>query len=99
MRYLSHTEATIINKLIDDILSRGLLISVQDGEEWAVKRSTDPDEIKRDIGETCETQIVCRDPDGTFRGWFWLIHGNDEDVISDHTDNEICHEICKSVGG
>jgi len=51
MRYLSPTETRIVNKLIDAILSRGLTISVNDGE----------------------------------------------DLISDHTDNQFCHEIYKET--
>lgn len=95
--YMWKSEATIINRLISEILQRGLLISVYDGEEWAVKKSSDRAEIQRNTAATDETYFrVCKADDTTV-GTITLIHGNWSEVISDHTDNETMGSIMKAI--
>ncbi|TPJ51767.1 MULTISPECIES: hypothetical protein [unclassified Mesorhizobium] len=80
-------EATIVGNLIKKALGLGWTVSVYDGEEWALQQSSDYEAITTEIAATDETQIIFRGGIGQRIGWLQLIHGNDEDVISDHTDN------------
>ena len=74
-------------------------ISVYDGEEYPVKRSRNVDEIMADVGQ-CEIEtLYVRHVDkdgatGTRVGGFTLVYGNGGwDVIADHTDNPLMHEL------
>lgn len=87
-------ERRVINALVTHILSGENLISVCDGEEWTVKRSTNKREILDALATTDNDVIRVRCPlTGDVRGSFNLIYGNAEDgceVIADHTANEYC---------
>lgn len=85
MSDLSDIERKIIEPIIDRTLKAGLVISVYDGEEYALNFSTDKAEILKVTGATDETTYwFC---DGvTYLGHVHLVHGNDEDVVSDCTD-------------
>ncbi|ESY35389.1 hypothetical protein NKK48_30255 [Mesorhizobium sp. C386A] len=92
--YLRPTEAKIIGALIKKALGLGYVVSVYDGEEWALKKSGDYEKITHEIAATDATELVFRKAeDGSKVGWLQLIHGNDEDVISDHSDIEIMREL------
>lgn len=79
--------------LIEYALSQGLVISVFDGEEWAVKKSKDAKVIFDAIESVDEASIIIRDADPFITAYtaralvsaYGL--GPDETVI-DHTDNE-----------
>jgi hypothetical protein len=86
-------EAEIINRLITAILNHGYCISVYDGEEYALERSYNQAAIQEETSATDETTYRMYSREGDYKGFFWLIHGNGEDVISDHSDNFICEEI------
>lgn len=89
-------EQKIITGLIERALAKDLTVSVSDGEEWPVKTSTDLEEITAGIGHTDMTTLRFRTkPDKTSVGCVWLVHGNEDDVISDHTDNELMEELCR----
>jgi hypothetical protein len=80
--------------LVKACLDRGFAVSVNDGEEWVVKRSTDKATILAALFSTDEDQIVIRDASGARAGWFHLIYGNDGyDVVADYTANEVCENI------
>ena len=94
-QYAKPSEARIARKIVADALEKGWTISVWDGEEWTVKRSSDSDRI---IGALCSTDsdaLRFRDGD-TIIGSVSLVWGNDEDVISDHTD---CPELNEFMEG
>ncbi|MCG7629041.1 hypothetical protein MHM88_14615 [Epibacterium sp. MM17-32] len=95
--WLWRDEAEIINALITACLKRGFMISVFDGEEWAVKKSTKRAEIQKEVAATDETTFRVRDAEGEYVGFFWLIHGNRAHVVSDHTANEICEAIWEEI--
>jgi len=74
--------------------AKGCVISVYDGEAWAVKRSTNEREIIEAIQSVDDAQIVIRDPNGIEPGggkvgWALIVNGleNDE-LVADHTANE-----------
>lgn len=95
--YLWEDECQIINALITSIFREGLVISVFDGEEYALKRSSVRSEIQKEVAATDETTFVVRDTEGRRHGFFWLIHGNRGDVLTDYTANEVCERICQRV--
>jgi hypothetical protein len=86
MEHLSQTEKTIISAILADAISAGYTISVYDGEEWAVKLATSVEAAAREIGATDCTTLRFR-KHGESVGQVFLVHGNDCDVIADHTDN------------
>lgn len=95
--YMWKSEVIIIDALISEILQRGLLISVYDGEEWVVKRSSDRAEIQRNIATTDETLLKACKPCGTIVGTITLIHGNWSEVISDHSNNRTMDSIIAAI--
>lgn len=79
----SDNEKRIVGKLVTDLLAEGLCLSVNDGEEITVKRSTDATEIFVALGSTGEDYLIVHFP--AHRDcWIRLIWGNDVDVISDY---------------
>lgn len=82
------TERAIIGLAISDTLAAGHMVSVYDGEEWALKKSQKAQEIANEIGASDETQLRIRRTDGSVLGWVLLVHGNGPDVICDYSDND-----------
>jgi hypothetical protein len=84
--YMNLVEANIINGVIDRALKQGLVISVYDGEEFPIVRSTDKAAIQAETAATDETVYILRN--GTERiGSVTFIHGNGPDVLSDYSWN------------
>lgn len=81
--YVPTIERVIIDGLIDRILAKGYMISVNDGEETVISRATDKKAIQKAIGHTGETHFIVRNAEGKKLGWILLIHGNEEDVVAD----------------
>ena len=78
-------ECKIISRIISAALKGGYSISVNDGEDTTLLRSTSRKEIEAECFATDETILYfVRDFDP--KGCVWLVHGNDLDVITDHTD-------------
>lgn len=91
-------EKRMATALVTASIQRGFTVSVNDGGEWVVKRSTNKAEIMAALFSTDEDQIVIRDQDGNRSGWFQLIYGNDgHDVVSDYSDNAVCNAIWEEV--
>lgn len=85
--YMPQVEKLIVNRLISAVLKAGWTISVFDGEEWALKTSTNRAAIQAETAATDETTYRIRSASGEALGQIWLVHGNGTDVISDYTDN------------
>lgn len=85
---MSPDEAKIIRPIVQRGLDDGCTVSVFDGEEWTVKKSTDRDRIMAALGTTDEDTIRFRDAGGDIVGSVYLVYGNAPDeVVSDCTDN------------
>ena len=97
--HANKTEAKIINKIITSALKSDYSISVFDGEDYSLLRSTTRKEIKAECFATDETTLMFnrRDFDAAKVGWVWLIHGNGSDVISDYTDNPETEAILENA--
>jgi hypothetical protein len=88
--YMNATEVRIVNRLLTAILTSStvpLTVRVNDGEEWATDWTTDRKVIQRETAATDVTIYALAEkmPDGTRQriGTITLIHGNEDDVISD----------------
>jgi hypothetical protein len=90
--YASKDEATTVRRLIGHALAQDWTVSVNDGEEWTVKKANDPAEILAALATTGEDSLRFRDSEGNAVGTMYLIYqGGDspgDEVVNDHTDNE-----------
>ncbi|MQX49642.1 hypothetical protein [Sinorhizobium medicae] len=97
-QHMDRTEQRIVGALIRKALKLGYLVSVYDGEEWALRKSSDYEAITAEVAATDETTLRFRLSIGEgLVGSVWLIHGNAEDVICDHTDNEATAALVEGV--
>lgn len=79
-------EKRIVASAIADLLEADYEITVNDGEEDVLKRSTDPSKIASAMMSTDEDWLHVS-KEGS-RGWVRFIYGNDgPDVINDYTVN------------
>jgi hypothetical protein len=78
------TEGRICSFLVKHALAAGYTVSVHDGEEWSVIRSTKYTEIMEELFTTDSNSLLIRDKDGKRLGSIELIYGNDGyDVMGD----------------
>ena len=101
LTYAAAGEAMIARRLIRICLADGYTISVNDGEEWTVRRSNDFNTIIGALGTTGQDFVRVFNPgDSTSPGAFDLVWGHDPtgaELISDHTYNEVCNSIYKDT--
>lgn len=101
LKHASPGEAKMARKFIKELLDRNLLVSVNDGEEWVVKRSTKSSQILEALCSTDQDTILVRTGYASeTAGRFLLIWGNaenGEELVADYTDNELCNEIWNKV--
>jgi len=78
-------ERAIAERLVTDALAQGFQVSVNDGEGWVLKRSTDVEAVMAALFSTDEDYIrIRKDGEQSSVGTFTLIYGNDGwDVIAD----------------
>ena len=86
-------EFEIISKIVSKALANGYFVSVYDGGEWPVRRSSDPAEILAATATTDETHYLIRNTGGYPIGSIWFVHGNEEDVVSDCSDTPLILEL------
>ena len=100
-QYATAGEARTARKLIRAALAEGWTVSVNDGEETTVSRSSREREILDAMATTGEDIITIHLPArGKSGGSFYLVYGNDEtgeELIADHTDNENCERLYKAA--
>lgn len=83
-------EWEIANRLVDDLLAAGFLVSVNDGEETVLENSINKESILDSMASTNEdflhvTKSIAADH--ILYGWVRLVYGNGIDLISDYTTN------------
>lgn len=101
-QYTTQGERTVARKLVRAALAAGCAIDVNDGEEWTVYRATMWTPVSRALATTGEDTLRLRAADGNYAGSFSLIWGNADDgseLISDHTDNDICNSLWAQAMG
>ena len=101
MEYAKPGERTVARKLIRTLLGKGLSIDVNDGEETTVRNSRKESEILMALATT-ELDKIYAYRDDECVGAFLLVWGNDpsgEELIADHTDNDLCNWAANEVAG
>ena len=85
------TEISVLKALVSRAIARGLVVSVNDGESWPVKKSTDIQAIVEAATGVDESSLRFRDSvTGESVGFVYLVFGNSpEDLIADHTDSPV----------
>lgn len=86
--------------LVEHILSQGHCISVHDGGEWALLRTTDQKAILEIIDSVDECHVRAYESASATKslGTFYLVLGNDpSEDIADHTDNAYCQAVCEAI--
>ena len=92
-------QSLVVAKLVRTILDAGCNITVNDGEEVAISRSTDYDAIIAAMFSTDSDTLIVRDPHALKPrlGVILLVYGNGRDVISDNTDNEAINALVQAA--
>ena len=82
--------------LVNAAIKAGYLVSVFDGEEFAVKRSANRKDIFAAIESVEEAQLRIRSSDGEYIGWALVTAYGvaDEETVVDYSDNEIMRALC-----
>jgi VCBS repeat-containing protein len=84
--------------LIAECLRRNLTVSVHDGGEWCLLRSSDHHAILCALASTDTDTLRVRNADGTASAVFSLIYGNaGYEVIADHSDNALANSIMDAI--
>ena len=99
-RYAHIGEARVARKLVKAMLDAGYTVSVNDGEEWTVKRAWRLKTVLDALASTEADTLRIRNAAGESCGTFYLVWGNDpsgEELIADHSDNEVCERMYKAA--
>ena len=86
-------ESRIVARLVTDVIDSGHVVSVSDGEEVALHRSSRVLDVLASLRSTDEDYLILSRPEGSEFGWVRLIWGNCWDVISDCSDDERTREL------
>lgn len=86
-KYVPTSARRIAKGIVQAALDKGYAISVYDGEETTVKQSTDRKAVLDAMATTNDDRLTFWLGDQRI-GTAWLIYENDEDVLSDWSDNE-----------
>ena len=88
LEYANRDEAAAARKLVAIALTKGWSISVNDGDEWVLKRSSDKMAILHAMCSTGEDYLLFRQADGTKVGWVFLVWGNSApELVCDYSSN------------
>jgi hypothetical protein len=79
-------ERMILGRLVGHMLAQGHKLTVNDGEDETLKRSTDRAAVLKALRTTDEDYLIVH-REGLKDGWVRLIYGNGIDLISDYTVN------------
>lgn len=86
-------------QLIKHVIKDGNTVSVWDGEEWQVKRSTGFKAIVEAVESVDEAQLRIRDQQGNILGWALVSsYGlEDDETIMDYSDNAYMTSVIEGV--
>ena len=87
-------EKKVVGKIVTNAIKLGYVVSVYDGEEYTVKRSTDKAAIMGAIYTTDMDRLVIRDKAGEHIGTVALVYGNSaSEVMNDWHDSELMNKV------
>jgi hypothetical protein len=90
----SPDEAKAARSLVNLILKKGYQVSVNDGCEWVLRRSTSLQDILSVLCTTSEDHLILRDASGEKVGVFYLVWGNSgEELVCDYSANAVMEGI------
>jgi predicted fused transcriptional regulator/phosphomethylpyrimidine kinase len=100
--YVPKHERPVLSALLTMALKDDNTVSLCDGEEWVVKRSTSINEVRTEMGAAEEDTLVIRNVFGDKLGFFYLIYDNGSEgepmvVIADYQANEYCESIYREL--
>ncbi len=78
-------ENRIAYLLVNQVLNNCCTVSVNDGEEVTLRKSANVQKILDALGTTDSDFLIINGEDGERVGYFWLIWGNGQDLISDYS--------------
>lgn len=94
MQHNSSHERTEARWIVNAIIDAGHSVSVNDGEEWVCRRSTDADAILASMGSTDNDTLRVRDSGDAIVANFWLVYGNGPgELISDCSSNSFADTL------
>ncbi|ARK07588.1 hypothetical protein LAV_00213 [Sphingobium phage Lacusarx] len=98
-RYADKEEAAVARRLVRKALEAGYTISVDDGEDVTVARSTDRKAILEALATTGADTLIIRDATGARLGSLYLVYQNGpgEELIADHSDNEAMEALYRAA--
>lgn len=85
---LNAGDLKFVGMYVREILSHGLFISVNDGEEWVLKRDRREAVILAAMGSTDQDTLCIRGTDGEKIGSMLFVYGNDDsgcEVLADYS--------------
>lgn len=91
---LSLTEEFLITQLVERALERGYDVRVSNSD---IVSSSDLEEIIRECGACGDTTLSFYGSD--YVGYVWLVHGNEEDVLTDYSANELTENLVSGLVG
>jgi len=95
---MSDAQFQKVNRTVTKALAQGYAVSVFDGEETVVSKSTDHHIIMSNVRSTDEETLTMWDGKRRIGSILlvWEFNGDADEVINDYTDNEA---IVKLLGG
>lgn len=93
---MDSVEKEIVLTILDDALKCGYTLSVYDGEETVVRKSSDKNAIFSAMYSTGNDILVIYQ-DNKRIGWIFLVYGNREYVISDYSDYPVIEDLLKNA--
>ena len=91
-------EKGIAKRVVRSAIEAGYTVSLWDGGEWIVKRSSKLPEVMRAMFTVDEERFDIRDSEGGFIGHVWFVYGNDGwDALADYTATETMERLLKDA--
>ena len=88
-------ERRIVRRIMEHAEKQGWLVSVNDGENYYIKRVPPSIKLIKDMNITGQDVLLFRNYDHGYKiGSVWLVYGNGEDLIVDNTDNDLMAGLC-----
>ena len=91
---------TTAKRIVTAAIDQGFAVSIHDGEEWAIKKSTNKKAAKAALGATDSETIRLRDIATEIKiGDILIVYGNsEEEAVSDYSDNPAMNAFLKGLG-